>query len=271
MTTGALQQFVYLKRLSPCRRAVIVGSELVAYSALLTLRHGGACAAAMLESGPRAVAFPRLGAVAAAAFGTRLVTGARIVAIHGDPHVSGLEIERAGRRETIVCDAVIFTGEFVPESALVRASHLEIDPGTGGPVIDQYGRCSDPTYFAAGNLLRPVEPAWRAWREGRAVARAMAAALRGDLAASRQHCVISVSPPLQFACPQRHAAGSEMEAAIGLHVRTMRPARGKLQVFADNQEIWSRAVSVGPLRRISIPVHPEALAANCLDIRISEI
>ena len=270
MTTGALQQFVYLKRLSPCRRAVIVGSELVAYSALLTLRHAGARAVAMIETGPRAIAFPRLGALAPAVFGTRLITEAELIAIHGDPCITGVEIERNGQRDIIYCDAVIFTGEFVPESALVRASHLDVDTGTGGPVVDQYGRCSDPAYFAAGNLLRPVEPAWRAWYEGRAVAKAIAGVIRGELSTPHQHSLIFASPPLQFVCPQRHAAGGEMLAAIGLHVRTTRQVRGRLQVFADGHEICSRQVSVGPLRRIDIPVDPEAVSAACLDIRISE-
>ena len=51
-TTGALQQFVYLAGIQPFRRAVIVGSELVAFSALLTLRHGGISAAAMTTVKP---------------------------------------------------------------------------------------------------------------------------------------------------------------------------------------------------------------------------
>ena len=56
ITTGALQQFVYLQKIRPFRRAVIVGSELVAFSALLTLRHGGIATAAMIEEGPRITA-----------------------------------------------------------------------------------------------------------------------------------------------------------------------------------------------------------------------
>src|SRR3546814_7294688 len=53
-----------------------------------------------------------------------------------------------------------------PEATLVRMGHLAFDPHSGGPVVDQFGRCSDPAYFAAGNLLRPVETAGWSWREG---------------------------------------------------------------------------------------------------------
>ena len=83
-------------------------------------------------------------------------------------------------------DGVILTGEFTPESALLRMGHIEVDPATGGPVVDQYGRCSDPVYFAAGNLLRPVETAGWSWREGRAVAAVLAADLDGGLLQRRR-------------------------------------------------------------------------------------
>ena len=41
LTTGALQSMVYLKSRRPFKRPVIVGTELVSFSALLTCRHAG--------------------------------------------------------------------------------------------------------------------------------------------------------------------------------------------------------------------------------------
>ena len=46
-----------------------------------------------------------------------------------------------------------------------------MDPGSRGPSIDQYGRCSDPAYFAAGNVLRAVETAGWSYAEGVGVGR----------------------------------------------------------------------------------------------------
>ncbi len=42
MTTGMLQQLVYLQGLPAGRRALVVGAEHVSFSAILTLAHGGA-------------------------------------------------------------------------------------------------------------------------------------------------------------------------------------------------------------------------------------
>ncbi len=52
LTTGALQQLVYLLGERSGRRAVVVGAEHVSFSALLTLAHGGARAVAMVTEQP---------------------------------------------------------------------------------------------------------------------------------------------------------------------------------------------------------------------------
>src|SRR5215203_1691427 len=66
MTTGTLQQLVYLQGRRVGTRAVVVGAEHVSFSALLTLGHGGARAAAMVTELPRhqSLALFRAGAAA---------------------------------------------------------------------------------------------------------------------------------------------------------------------------------------------------------------
>ena len=52
MTTGTLQQLVYLKRRPVGERALIVGAEHVSFSALVTLGHAGASAVGMTDRAP---------------------------------------------------------------------------------------------------------------------------------------------------------------------------------------------------------------------------
>ena len=56
MSTGALQGIVYLNHQRPFRQPVILGTELVAFSALLTCRHAGIKPLAMVEPGRRITA-----------------------------------------------------------------------------------------------------------------------------------------------------------------------------------------------------------------------
>jgi hypothetical protein len=180
--------------------------------------------------------------------------------------VSGIEIERDGAREHIDCDGVVFSGRFVAEAALLKVSHLAIDPATGGPIVDQYGRCSDPAYFAAGNLLRPVEASWTVWGEGRDVACAIAASLRGQLPAATHHAMLEARDPVRYVCPQRVAFPAPVPAALPINIRVSRPARGRLRVLDGACEVWGEARRLLPERRVILPIashvteHAERLA-----------
>jgi thioredoxin reductase len=260
-TTGALQQMVYLAGLRPCTRAVVVGSELVAFSSLLTLRHAGARAVALLEESGTVLAPGPARLVARAMFGTRVITGARVLAVHGAPRVTGVEIEHPGGRETIACDGVVFSGRFVPETAVLRKSHLQVDPRSGGPVVDQYARTTDPVFFAAGNLLRPVEASWTAWAEGRAAAHAIAASLHGALPEALHHTRLEAAGAVRWISPQRLAHPAPLPAALPLNLRVDRALRGRLRVMAGATELWGERRQLLPERRVLLPLTAQQAAA----------
>ena len=154
MNTGALQQFAYLHGKAPFERPIIIGTELVAFSSLLTLGHVGVKAVAMLETRDRITAWRPGDWVARIAFGVPVLTGCSDLTVLGASRVEGISFKRNGRERVLEGDGIIFTGQFRPETGLLTQSHLELDPGTRGPIIDQIYRCTDASYFAAGNLLR---------------------------------------------------------------------------------------------------------------------
>ena len=165
LTTGALQSMVYLKSRKPFKRPVIVGTELVSFSALLTCRHAGIRPVAMVEKRSRPTAW-RAAAWLPAIQGVRTLMNTEVTCIEGKDRVSGVTLRNdSGREEHISCDGVVFTGKFVSESTLARLGSLEINPVSGIPVVDQFGRCSDPNIFAAGNMLHPADSSGRCWRE----------------------------------------------------------------------------------------------------------
>ena len=156
MNTGALQQHVYLHGNKPFERPVIVGSEWVSFSALLTCRHLKIRPVAMLEENPR-ISAPRPGAVLARfAFGVPVRTAAKLIAIEGRTQVEAVEIEWHGKRERIACDGVVFTGQFRPENALMPA-----------------GLPSDK-FSIAGNAAGPLKTSGECWQQGLAAAQEIA-------------------------------------------------------------------------------------------------
>ena len=202
--TGTLQSMYYLKKMIPFRRPVIVGTEIVSFSALSTCKKAGIQPVAMIEESQRpTVRWPIH--YAARLFGTPLLLNTRIASVLGNNRVEAVQIkDKNGNLRKIECDGVLFTGQFTPESSLARMSHLELNHETGSPIVDKFGRCSDPAYFAAGNVLQhhpnsgtatavpiyytadnlpqPVEVAGQCWDEGRRTAQWIANDLHGNLA-----------------------------------------------------------------------------------------
>jgi len=252
LTTGVLQRWLRETGNAPCRRPLIVGTEWVAFSALQMLRRAGLQAVAMLEERARVTVPASVAACARAWFSAPVLTDARIVRLLGGERVEGVEIECHGERRVIECDAVIFTGRFVPEAALIRGSHLLMDAGSGGPLIDQHFRCSDPAFFAAGNVLRAVETSGVVGREGEAAGRAMAAALQGRLAAPVRRIVIDSPDPLTYVCPRAVAVPEEALTHMVLGARVVRAVRGTLSVLRNGECIARRRISALPERRVSI-------------------
>lgn len=263
LNTGALQGLAYLERLRPFRRPLILGTELVSFSAFLTCRHIGARPAGMVEAGPRAIArWPA--AFLPRAFGVPIWFDTSVVAIEGRDKVSGAVLEQGGRTWSVACDGIVVTGGFRPENAVLVSGHLDRDAGTGGPVIDGFGRCSDPAYFAAGNILRAIETAGWCWAEGRATAAAIARALAGALPDPAPPVAL-MAGAVKYVLPQRPTAGGAHKV---LQLRLARPARGRLRLLANGAEIASRSLAGLPERRITLPLPPPGVQA---EVRFEEI
>jgi NADPH-dependent 2,4-dienoyl-CoA reductase/sulfur reductase-like enzyme len=201
-TTGQLQNLLHRERCLPFRHPVIVGAELVSWSAALTLREHGV--RPVLMTTPRDVAESYAAVRLGGQIGLRvpLATRTRVVRITGKPQVAAVELEdtRTGNRRMVACDAVIFTGDWIPDHELARLAGLALDPGTLGPLVDTAMRTSSPGVFAAGNLLHPVDTADVAALDGRHVAAQVEGWVTGRRPGGPQ-IHITAGPPLRWLTP----------------------------------------------------------------------
>jgi len=161
LTTGQLQNLVHLRHREVGKRAVIVGAELVSWSAVLTLREAGCKTVAMLSGYAKAESYAALVIPARTALGIPIQTRTRIVRIVGKSRVEAVEIEHleTGKRKTLECDTVVLTGDWIPDYELAQLGELDLDDGSRGPTVDTALRTSRPGVFAAGNLVHPVDTA----------------------------------------------------------------------------------------------------------------
>jgi NADPH-dependent 2,4-dienoyl-CoA reductase/sulfur reductase-like enzyme len=256
LTTGALQRILASTHRVQFKRPVIVGTELVSFSAVLSLRDAGVRAVAMIEPQSRIVARRPADLLTQVFLRTPILLGRRLASINAQAvdakKLRSVTLDRGGNAEEIACDAVIFTGAFVPEVSLLGRRPDLCDPRSKGPAIDQFWELGRPDFYAAGNVLRGVETASWSAREGALAGHAIAADLLGKRTRADRRIAIVPEPPIAFSTPSFLALPLSGDR-IRLGVRMANAARGRLTLAADGREFWrSPNWRLLPERRITI-------------------
>ncbi|MFO8076150.1 MAG: FAD-dependent oxidoreductase [Egibacteraceae bacterium] len=257
VTTGLLQQIVHLHDRLSASRAVVVGAELVSWSAVLTLREAG-CATVLMTSEHDVAETPApLRWLGPRALGVPVAAHTRIARIIGRGRVEAVEVvdTRSGARRRVACDLVVLTGSWRAESELARTAGLQVGPAGGGPVVDTELRTSAPGVFAAGNLVHPVDTADVAALGGAHVAGAVRRWLEAPAPPPRGVALTAEAPlawvapmvlrPGDRPPPRRRLLAWSTEARPVAHVRLLQ----------DGREITRRRLpwAVSPGRVLRLP------------------
>jgi thioredoxin reductase len=197
MTTGELQQRVYLGGERFPGRALVIGAEHVSFSAMVTLAHAGAEVVALVTDQPASQSYAAFSLAASLRWHIPVWTSTAVRRVTGRGRLAGVELAGVGAVATagpggmaagagrfVPCDTLVFTGDWIPDHELARRSGAALDAGTRGPAVDTALETSVPLVFAAGNLVHAAETADVAALGGRHAARHIAAALRSAAGAA---------------------------------------------------------------------------------------
>ncbi|BDX34993.1 oxidoreductase [Mycobacterium antarcticum] len=232
-TTGQLQNLVHVRHAKVGSRAVIVGAELVSWSAVLTLRESGCATVAMVSAHPHPEAYAAFRIPGRALVRGPMLTRTRVVSIDGKTRVRSVVVENldTGVRSTLECDTVITTGDWIPDHELARTADLAMDAGTRGPLVDAGLRTSRAGVFAVGNLVHPVDTADCAALDGRHVAPNVIDWLDRKVVAETG-IRLRTTPPLRWVSPQL------------LTPDRCGPSRGQLSFWVDEFHRFPRLRAV---------------------------
>ncbi len=240
LTTGELQQRVYLGGERLDGRALVAGAEHVSFSAALTLAHAGARVLALVTDQPRHQSYAafRLGAalrwrvpvwtstavtrVTGAAGRLASVDVASVTDMDGAVGGVGPVSVAGGQTRTVACDWLVFTGDWIPDHVLARTAGVALDAGTRGPAIDTTMATSTPGVFAAGNLVHAAETADVAALSGRHAARQIAAYLARPAAQASSPVPVPIIAdlPLRWISPNAIAPGVAVAVPVGTGTST---------------------------------------------------
>jgi thioredoxin reductase len=251
LTTGQLQQMVARGVALPAhvKSAVIVGSEHISFSALWTARKAGLRVKAIVGTEDRIMSFAPLG-VLANACGVEIMINSRVREIEtAAGAVTAAIVETPNGTRRLPTESLIFTANWIPETAALIGGPITLDPRTGGPQIDQAMRTSSRGVFAAGNVLHGVESSGWCANEGRHAGELVARYLRGEISGERHGAMLELSEEIDFAVPQFWDCGLAHHAsskAFPVNVRMKRDVAGRrLTLKTGETVIWS-----GPRTRL---------------------
>ena len=206
-TTGTLQQLVNLHHYRPGKRALIIGSEHVAFSSVLTLRRAGVPIIGMVEEYPELQTYTYPAEVMSRFFGFPIYKNTSVKAILGNKRVERVELLRGKDQEVfrLDCDTVIISGNFRPESSLIEHTPIERDPSTSGPAVDMDLMTSVPNIYAAGNMLRGADMHDLCALEGRLAAQNIMKRVTSHENGGDPWFSMRAEPPIRHVVPQKIA------------------------------------------------------------------
>ena len=259
LTTGQLQQMVARQVTLPRRlkSVIVVGTEHVAFSAIWTARKAGLRVTAMIGAEDRIMSFAPFGALARL-LGTQVLTHSRLREIETrDGAIAAILVETPQGAQRLTTDGVVFTANWIPETAALAGGPVALDPATRGPRIDQAMRTSCRGVFAAGNVLHGVESSGWCANEGRHAGAMVARYLRGEIGGDQAGAAIALSPDLDFVVPQLWNGVD----GLPFNLRMRSDVQGRRLALASNATILWSGERQRLLRRRRICVRPGAANA----------
>jgi hypothetical protein len=159
------------REILPTHHPVVLGSDLVAFSAAAKLRAAGADEVTLADrrSRPAGGVAERLYFQRWCRPRWRAAEGA--VQIEGELSAQSVRFDEIDSRE---CDGVLLSGELVPNSELAIGAGLEVEMPARVPVVGPESGLSEPGWFAAGNIIGGFHSAEWCYFNGLRVARVVA-------------------------------------------------------------------------------------------------
>ncbi len=262
LTAGTCQRYVNIDGYMPGSRYVILGSGDIGMIMARRLTLEGAEVAAVVEVMPWPGGLIRNEVQCLHDFGIPLLLEHTVSFIHGEESVEGVTISRVGadRRPVpgterhLPCDCLLLSAGLIPENELSKAAGVEIDPVTGGPVVDQNRQTSIPGIFAGGNVVHVHDLVDWVSRESELAGRSAAAfADAGGLPAARSVRVIP-GRNVKYVVPQLISGKDD----VTLYMRVERPGLGA--VVKVGKVTSRRLRSVRPSEMITIDLQGKQLA-----------
>lgn len=244
-TAGSAQKLLNLEGILPGRKAVIVGSGDIGLIMARRLRWSGIEVKAVVEIMPYPAGLTRNIVQCLNDFGIPLYLEHSVVNIMGRERVEGVEIAplsggvpQTDRKFHIDCDTVLFSVGLIPENELSAGIGVQLNPSTGGPLVDSNYETSIPGVFAGGNVLHVHDLVDFVSEEAENAAKMAVRRLNGDETGTWSP--VKVESNLKYAVPNRFRHGRDTRFAFRSLVVSN---DAELEAEQNGEIIWKKHYS----------------------------
>ncbi len=249
ITTGALQRFVHIHHRKPFDKAVIIGSEIVSFSAIMTAKEAGIKIAAIIEQDNRIHSFGTLKHISNYILKVPIYTSSKLISINTeDKEVKSVTVSKNGKEESIECDGVIFSGNFIPESALLHKYLKDFNLQNKSLNTTQCFQTSDERFFLAGNVIRGALTAFNCYFEGKKAAQNIHRSLQKT--GNPKTVKIEADPTIGWFYPS--LIDIDAEKNILTKIRFHKHTKGLLRVMLNGKEVMRQTINAKPYLSITL-------------------
>ncbi len=223
-TAGTAQRWVNIEGYLPGKEIVILGSGDVGMIMARRLTLEGARVKAVVEILPYIGGLIRNEVQCLYDFNIPVLVEHTVVNIHGTQRVSGVTVARLdqdknpipGAEKFIECDTLLLSVGLIPENELSFMAGVNLDPITGGPILNERMETNLPGIFAAGNCVHVNDLVDNVTLEGEKAGQSAAEHASGK-ASPKMGIKLEAGENVRYVIPQMITG--QREVAIRLRVK----------------------------------------------------
>ena len=260
-TAGLAQRLINVEGYMPGRKVVVLGSGDVGLIMARRFVLEGAEVRAVVEIMSHPGGLLRNVVQCLNDFGIPLLLSHTIVNIKGGNRIRSVVIARVdedfnpvpGTEEEIECDTLLLSVGLIPENELSEKAGVEIDPGTGGPVVDEFMHTSVEGIFACGNVLHVNDLVDNVSREGELAGRSAAQFALNKLPEREMGLQIKAGENVGQIVPGKIVNG---QAAVRISMRGKLPMNASEVVFENTGLVFKRRY-IRPAEMVTVQLKEE--------------
>ncbi len=272
-TAGSAQRLLNMEGMLPGKSAVIVGSGDIGLIMARRLRWSGIEVKAVIEIMPFPSGLTRNVVQCLNDFNIPLYLSHSVIRICGKDRVEGVDVAPleqgqpdVKRKFHINCDTVLFSVGLVPENELAVQAGVELNPATGGALVDANYETNVKGVFSAGNVLHVHDLVDFVSEEAGRAAERMLAYLDGREEGKSWR--VSVGANLKYAVPTAYFANRNTVFSFRPLIVTN---GGELTAELNGQVIWKKKLPfVRPAEMIAVELPASMLTGGELVFKLAK-